>query len=89
MSIEKAGSALQSGQKHHAVTKRDVTSGEAESFSSKVKGTQADTAEEKKQDAGDMQAALKQSIKMSIASTGRLLQQNARDIERDNIDKGF
>lgn len=92
MSVERttgSANAGQNGESGGKIIKRGVESEEAQEFSARLKKMQNDKAEGKEYDKEDMQSLLKYSIQQSIAATGRQIQQNAKDIERENIDKGF
>ncbi|MDR2892616.1 MAG: hypothetical protein LBV80_05980 [Deltaproteobacteria bacterium] len=64
---------------------------EAQGFSAAVGGgkEQGLSASASGLEETDMGALLRDSIRGSLAATARQIQQNAKDIERDNIDKGF
>lgn len=62
---------------------------DAEEFAALMKKAQEDKEAGRELDKDDLQSMLRYTIKESVAAAGRRMQDAAKDIQRENIDKGF
>lgn len=76
------------GQGHSPEAGKKADAGDAKSFSQAVKsgGADAPAAEGGEKTTADLLQEARMNL---IRSTGRMVQQAAKDIERENLDKGF
>lgn len=92
MSVDKTSGAGNAGANAPSCgenVKRGVKSEETQQFEDLMKKVQSDKEAGKDVAKEDMQKLLGYSIKQSTIALGRRLQETAKDIERENIDKGF
>lgn len=88
-SVSSAGNAGGASLENGDVEKQPAKIKTTEEFNALMAKIKEDKAAGNEPAKEDMQSLLRYSISQSILATGRQIQQTAKDIERENIDKGF
>lgn len=88
MSVGSIGGAPAAQTKADAVNAARPDSRDADAFSDAVKdqGTKSKDSKDKETSSAELLAEARRNL---LLSTARQMQEAAKDIERDNIDKGF